>query len=63
LKKVVIKYAWKNFPEIPLSHSPDLRNFEFYLKSSILEKLSGKSPESFPKIVKIGFGKIIRKIP
>ena len=32
---------WKNYPENPLSHSPKS------LKS-VLEKFSGKSPESFP---------------
>ena len=48
MKTIVIKYAWKKFPEIPLGDSPDLRNFKFQLKSSILEKVSGKSPESVP---------------
>ena len=38
---------WKKFPEILLGHYPNLRNFKFYLKSYILEKVSGKSPESF----------------
>ena len=54
---------WKKFPEILLGHYPNLRNFKYHLKSQILEKVSRKSPESCPKIVKIAFGKSFRKIP
>ena len=44
---------WKKFPEILMGHYPTLRNFKFYLKSKILEKGSGKSPESFPESLPI----------
>ena len=54
---------WKKFPEILLGHYPNLRKFKFHFKSQILENVSGKSPESFPKIVKIASGKSFRKIP
>ena len=45
---IYIKNIWKKFPEILLGHYPNLRNFKFYLKSWILEKVSGKSPETLP---------------
>ena len=44
----------KKFPEILLGHYPNLRNFKFHLKSLILEKVSGNSLESFPKVCLYG---------
>ena len=57
----VAKFVWKNFPEILLSHHPKIVNFNFYLKSCILEKFSKNSPESWPKILKMAFGNIFQK--
>ena len=54
-------FVWKNFPEILLSHHPKIVNFNFYLKSCILEKFSKNSPESWPKFLKMAFGKIFQK--
>ena len=53
--------VWKNFPEILLSHDPKIVNFNLYLKSCILEKISKNSPESWPKILKMAFGNIFQK--
>ena len=60
-EKCFKKIVWKNFPEILLSHHPKIVNFNFYLKSCILEKFSKNSPESWPKILKMGFGNIFQK--
>jgi len=49
------KFAWKNFPEKPLSHAPFLGKNIFSWVSTheiYLEKFSGKSPESCPEIAK-----------
>jgi len=46
---------WKKFPEKPLSHAPFLRKniFSWVGPHGIyLEIVSGKSPESLPKIAK-----------
>ena len=60
-KKCFKKIVWKNFPEILLSHHPKIVNFNFYLKSCILEKFSKNSPESWPKIFRMAFGFIFQK--
>ena len=39
----------KLFPISGLVHYPNLRNLKFHLKFLILEKVSGKSPESLPE--------------
>ena len=46
-------FRLRGFPEIFLCHYPNLRNFKFHLKSLILEKVSGKYPESFPESLPI----------
>ena len=47
-------FRLRGFPEIFLCHYPNLRNFKFHLKSLILEKVSGNSLESFPKVCLYG---------